>query len=311
MWLRPGRARTSLVADRACRLVEPSDEPYAGAGSGRLHHRLGVVGRGVVEALVGGGDAAETRSSRRCRSAGPCSRPVGRVDHPGDQGGAVGAEDRLRGLDLDLEAQRRRRPSPARARSRASTIASTWSTEVTLGRVTTKPSGICAAAPPGTAPGCGCRARRVDALEALEPDAVEGRPRRRLDRLPQRRGGRRGGRVLLVVGADAVAVLEVDPQVLDRLVVELARAPRSSSVLVAADHVEEVGGPADHAALGGRGRTSWTVSRREPVGRDIDGVHRLATRRRPPGSPRRAPRRPRPECWSRSAIRPAMSILEP
>ena len=102
------------------------------------------------------------------------------------------------------------------------------------------------------------------------------RARHALDqRLAERRGGGPGGGVLLVVGADAVPVLEVDAQVLDGFVVELAEHP-FEEVLVAADHLQEVGGPADHAGLGGAAVLMDGV-RLELVGRNIDRVHRLAT----------------------------------
>ncbi len=98
-------ACTAAVSPTGSTLVEPSDRRTPGAGGGHLHHRLGVVGGRMVQALVGGRDAAARRCSRRCRSAGRRSRPCGGGDQPGHGGRAVGAEHRRRGLDLQLEPQ--------------------------------------------------------------------------------------------------------------------------------------------------------------------------------------------------------------
>ena len=101
---------------------------WSAAGCSMLWYCRGdAAGRGVVVGAVVQAGAARGRG----------------VDHRRDQGPAVRAEDRLRGLHLDLELQRTGRQAhvPVRVRSQTTTIASTWSTEVTFGRVTTKPSG--------------------------------------------------------------------------------------------------------------------------------------------------------------------------
>ena len=151
-------ATSSGVADRQ-HVGGAVGEAYAGAGGRGLHDRLGVVGDGVLEALVGRGDAAEGRVVvGAVVQAGAAA--TGRVDHAGHEGAAVRAEDRLRRLDLDLEAQGAVvRPSAPSSRAAAWTSASTCSTAVTLGSVTTKLSGSgpSPTSRPGRARGCAGR----------------------------------------------------------------------------------------------------------------------------------------------------------
>jgi hypothetical protein len=59
-------------------------------------------------------------------------------------------------------------------------------------------------------------------LETLHPDSVEWRGVSGRDRRREGLGGRDRYGVLVIVGPDAVAVLEVDAQILDRLGVQLA-----------------------------------------------------------------------------------------
>ena len=82
-----------------------------------------------------------TRSSRRCRSGGPSSgrRPRGSSGRPARCRRGRGSTGGSRSGSRSAATDRR-----ARARLELcgrGTIASTWSTEVTFGRVTTKPSG--------------------------------------------------------------------------------------------------------------------------------------------------------------------------
>jgi len=83
------------------------------------------------------------------------------------------------------------------------------------------------------------------------------------------------GGVLDVVRADAVAVLEVDPQVLDRLARQLGPDPGHLGVVEAGQRAVLVQGT--------QGRLSPLPCGvgREPVGRDVGGVHRLPVPRRP------------------------------
>ena len=101
---RPAAAYLLGVADRED-VGRAVGETYAGARRGGLHHGLGVVGDRVLHRLVGRRDPAE-----RGVVVGAVVEPDdagGRgVQHPRDQGRAVGSEDRLRRLHLDLEAQR-------------------------------------------------------------------------------------------------------------------------------------------------------------------------------------------------------------
>ena len=102
-------------------------------------------------------------------------------------------------------------------------IASTCSTEVTLGSVmTSRPAGrrlgqraheqLQGARP--------AAARRR--LEALEPNSVKWRGFSGRDRRGEGLGGSDRCGIFVFVGPDAIAVLEVDPQILDGLGVQLA-----------------------------------------------------------------------------------------
>ncbi len=98
------RGRDLVVVTDRQHIGGPVGEAYAGAGRGGLHDRLGVVGDGVLEALLGCRDAAERGVVvGAVVQAGAAAR--GGVDHPRHQRGAVRAEDRLRRLDLQLEPQ--------------------------------------------------------------------------------------------------------------------------------------------------------------------------------------------------------------
>ena len=181
-------------------------------------------------------------------------------------------------------------------------MACTWSTDVTLGRVSSEAVGEAARRGParrGTGRGC---AGRVAGWA----------PRTHLNRIPwngaafpsctdcgQGAGGGDRGGVLLGVRAVAEPVLEVDPQVLDRLGLELAGGPAGTTT-----EVTSTGIPAASASCSGVPpcASSAASASRAPVGdgglgvavgRDVDGVHRLAARRGRPGSARRARRRPR------------------
>ena len=120
-------------------------------------------------------------------------------------------------------------------------------------------------------------------LEALEADATKWR---RAGRRADRARGAQGVGILLAVAAVAVAVLEVDPQVLDGLALQLAAHP-----VIELGH--QVGRQAEppgqlgrrRAVLGERGQRLCPPvagqARVAAVGRDVDGVHRLADARVP------------------------------
>ncbi len=77
-------------------------------------------------------------------------------------------------------------------------------------------------------------------LEALEPDPVERRRAARVDACAQDAiRPPRAAASSSSSAAVAVAVLEVDPQVLDRLALQLGQDP-AEQVLVAVEHVEEL-----------------------------------------------------------------------
>jgi hypothetical protein len=111
-------------------------------------------------------------------------------------------------------------------------------------------------------------------LEALEPDSVERRCLAVGDPLRQHGSGPTGGLVLLVVGPRAVPVLEVDPEVLDRLTLELGQDP-TDQVLVAVEHVEELRAVLHDGHLGVIA-VPRQQGRIDLVGRHVERVHRLA-----------------------------------
>ncbi len=112
----PAAAHRRRVADRQ-HVGRAVREPHPGAGRGRLHDELGVVGDRVRHALIPRGDPAERRVvvGAVVQRGAP---PGGRVHHPRHERRAVRAQDRLRRFDLDLEAQPSRcRPRPRLART--------------------------------------------------------------------------------------------------------------------------------------------------------------------------------------------------
>ena len=168
------------VADRE-HVGRAVGQPDAGAGRGRLHDQLGVVGDRVLERLVRRRRSRRTPSSRRCRSAARSAarRPRAPSAPPAPCRPGRGSTAASR------PGPRTGGPAPRTT----CTIASTWSTLVTLGSVTTQPSRL----PPLLAHGRDVRRQRPDRpapgrrLEALDPDAAERRRRARLLALRQRR----------------------------------------------------------------------------------------------------------------------------
>ena len=193
---------------------------------------------------------------------------------------AVGADDQLRGLHLDLEAAAGPAGNPAAVSyaSQTATIASTWLTVLTFGKVITRLSGR---------PPCSSRVdrkrsrvrrprRRVGRLEALEPQADEGRGPPGGDRSGQfARGPDRLG-VLDLVAAIAVAVLEVEPQVLDRLGGQLGLDPRSDrrDQVLASDPTERQSAASPPCAA------TRSVAVAPQRSRQVDGVACRPARRR-------------------------------
>jgi len=275
----PGQVHGVAVADGE-HVGGAVGETDTGARGGGLHDELGVVGDRVLERLLASGDPAERRVVVGAVVQG--GQPaVGRVHHPGDQRGAVGAEHRLGGLDLHLEPHRRVREA-----------------ELVLDRgggVHERPHLL------------GARHLRQRHHEPVQRTARLGvrrqepcqrahasRTGRRLERLdadPRERwcglgllglGQRvsRGAYVLVLVGVTErtpgpdVPVLEVDPQVLDRLVGQLGLDPPDDVGVT--DHAGELVGVLVEQRL----RLPTPVPRRvggEHVGRHVGGVDRLST----------------------------------
>ncbi len=257
-------------------------QPDPGPGGGNLHDRPGMVSRRVLHALVGRGDA-ERRAVVIGAVVQPGEPPVRRVHAAGDHRRAVRAEDDLRGLDLDLEGQ----PSPGQAVLLLQPPAQVGH------RLDLRDRGDL-----GQGHGEARRQRPVAEQRGQEdvhrPDrpvpggrlqALAPQPGERRRRPGRHGGGQRGGRadrvgVLSVVAAVAVAVLEVQPQVLDRLGGQLG-----------ADQRQHPGGKLRwQAHRGGEFRRAWreAVQRSqcppaplrgqvpaERVGGHVRGVHRL------------------------------------
>ena len=211
--------------------VAPSERSDAGARQRHLHDVLREIARGVGHALVGGGDVAGGGVVVGAEVGAPApSLPRG---HQGTQGGlAIQAEDRLRRLDHDLELQGAgREPILLLQHPRqGSATVETCSGIVTLGRVITKFAGkrpLVRSSKRGHEQVEGSQAAREElARKGLDADADEGGQAALGHRLRDlfRRAHR--VRVFLRVGPVAVAVLEVDPEVLDRLALELGLHPR-------------------------------------------------------------------------------------
>ena len=162
-------------------------------------------------------------------------------------------------------------------------MAWTWSTDVTLGRVSRKPS----VRPPARTSSPRNRSRvrrprrRVGASNDLNRIPWNGAAFPSCTDCGQGAGGGDRGGVLLGVRAVAEAVLEVDPQVLDRLGLEL---PADQGVHDRGDldrHTRRVGELLRCAAVRVERRECLAApvgdgGRGVAVGRDVDGVHRLA-----------------------------------
>jgi 2-oxo-4-hydroxy-4-carboxy-5-ureidoimidazoline decarboxylase len=245
-----------------------------------------VVGGGVLEALVRGGDA-EGRAvveGAVVESDAPAAR---HGDHARHRRRPVGPEHRLRGLHLDLEAQPARRQAVRRLEPLA---------DLDHGRDLVDRGDLRESEqePFGQAAGVhqrvehhgeGAQAAAAGwRFEALEADAEKGRPAGRLRHRGQLPGDFPAGAVLLLVGADAVPVLEVHSQVLDRFADQLGPHP----VVDVGDHSR---GHAGGVRQGGGSRGVVVEQRQrgpaplggqaggEAVGRDVDGVHGLAAAR--------------------------------
>ncbi len=258
-------------------------DAYARARRGDLHHGLGVVGGRVVAGLVGGGDTeagavVEGAVVQSGRAA------LGGLDHPGDGGGAVGGEDGLAGLDLELEAEAAgRQPmgllegleQPGHGGDLLGIGHLRQRQDQPLGQAPVRHQAGEEDVEGADAP---VADRRLQALHA-DAHVGGGRP------VPVRLGdqpGRAGGRlVLLRVRAGAVAVLEVDPQVLDGLPLQLGAdaVVHGSGQLVA---------QAEDGGEGGRVRGVFVERGErlvapgadgagvEDVAGHVDGVHGLA-----------------------------------
>ncbi len=161
-------------------------------------------------------------------------------------------------------------------------MASTWLTVLTFGKVITRPSGKLTGALQERAqeeiqrPQPSTSGRRLEALEA-QSDERRGCPGGQ--RVGQSSRDRHGVGVLDRVGPRTVAVLEVQPEVLDRLGGQLGLGPygdRLDQVLGHPDRATERHPATVRGHQGGRlgAPAAWQVDG-VAVGRHVDGVHGL------------------------------------
>ena len=205
-------------------VARPVGQPHLGAGERRLQQLADQVERRGGQALLGGGQP-DRRGVVVDADVRPPQPPGGGRAKVAQDDAAVGAEQRLGGLDLRFEAQPPRR-QPVRVLQGGQDLGERGDVggRHDLGEGDDQ-----------------ARRQALGALEVRAEEAVEGGDAARggpvaegLDAQPherrqrpggggrgQRRGGRRGVAVLDVVAAVAVAVLEVDAQVLQRLAGEL------------------------------------------------------------------------------------------
>lgn len=243
--------------------MEPSLTRTPVAGGGDLHDGLGVVGGRVVAGLVGGGDAeAGAVVEGAVVQAG--GAPLGGVDHAGDGGGPVGAEDGLAGLDLDLEAEPSGvQPVGLLERLQQPGHGGDLGGVGDLGEGEDQAGGERSGGEQGGEEEVEGADAAVadDGLHALHPDAhVRGGAAVGVGG-GDGTGGADGRLVLLGVRAGAVAVLEVDAQVLDGLAGELgadAVVDRRGQVL---GEAEDGGRPASGACASRASSASSPQSR--------------------------------------------------
>ncbi len=214
-----------MVADRQDVRGAVGD-PHPGVGRRDLRDGVGVLGDGMVAALLVGRDAQ--RGGVVVGAVDQREAPVraaGGVQHAGDGGGPVGAQHRGGRLDLQLEPQctRRdpvRRHQPGAQRDQRRDLVDGAHLRAcdrqrrrvpARGQVRLEEQ---VQGPHCPGPGVG--------LQALAPQPGErDRPAGR----PEHRTGGTGGGVLLGVGTAAVTVFEVDAQVLHRLARQLRDDP--------------------------------------------------------------------------------------
>ena len=214
---RPGRADLLSGTDghdvgRAVR------EPHPGAGRGHLHDRLGVIGGWMLHALILSGDP--TRGAVVIGAIVQSdAATLGRLDHLGHGGPAGWPEHGRSRLDLKLEPQRRQlvrclQPSTEEHKRRdLRRGAHLRQGDDEPSRHVTKPSQEEVE-----------RADRPVPGHRLERLAAQPNHRGRHSGLHDRRRGA-GRTVLLVFWPAAVAILKVDPQILDRLAGQLGPDP--------------------------------------------------------------------------------------
>ena len=200
-------------------------EEDPGPRVGEHHHPLGEIAPGVVHALVGGGDVA-----RRGEVVGPevrpAAAPLAGFEERRQRRAAVGPEQRLRRLDHQLDPE----GPGGQAVAGFEALAEADQRARLLGDGDLRQRDDEVVGEPSARRGeqrvdedlQRARAARLPlGAERLDPDAEERRQQPLGETARHLARGGHGGRVLVGVGARAVAVLEVDAEVLDRLAPQL------------------------------------------------------------------------------------------
>ena len=206
-------------------LLEPSDEEHAGLRQGDLHHVPREVAGEVARVLPGRGDAAErgvvvdaemraphaAGAGGHQRAAAPTCRPA--------PGSTAASRSSTPGAGCCVSAS-----AAARARRRRATTASTCAGVITFGTVIAKLSG-------SRLPVLHERGdEQVERAQAARVQLVRHRLDADADERRQRAGDHAGGdflrcrlrvAIFLGVGPRAVAVLEIETEILDRFALEL------------------------------------------------------------------------------------------
>ena len=215
-------------------LVAPSESQTPCLRQRHLHHVLGKVAGRMPHVLPGRRDATERRVIVGAEMRAPDTAAARRHERA-ERGRAVGREDRLRGFDHQLERDRSRsqlqRPLERRA---GASNGGDMARRHQLGNRDHEVRRQSSAR--GTDERRHEQVERAQAARVqfvrhrLDPDADEWRQRASLETGGDLLSDRYGMRVLFGIRPDAVSVLEVDAEVLDRLARQLVDDAAANSL---------------------------------------------------------------------------------
>ena len=251
-------------------------QPDAGAGQRDLHHVLGEVARRMGHVLMRGGDRQGRPCSRRCRSARATivrrrrRRVAEARSRPRPRRSTAWSRPSARCRNVPAASPRARSTA-----SQAAASAATCAGDVIFGSVTTNSAA---------APVRAIEQPRQEQIERAQAAALQFLAERldaNADARRQRRGAQRRGHVLRLPRAQsdllrrparAEAVLEVDPEVLDRLPRQFVDDPRIDAQPRAREPIENAS-----ASLASVGAYSSSVLRAAaPSFRAMSDVKRCA-----------------------------------